>query len=386
MDFTLTEDQKMLVDTVSSFTKKESPVERIRKIRSSEIGWSRDVWRRMGELGWLGVALPETVGGLGGSFADAGLIIEKLGTTLVPEPYIPSIIVAGLTLCAFGTEEQKQKYLPPMIAGQTSLALAHTEKDGRYDVAHLATRAEKSGGDFQLSGKKEWVLNGQAADSLLISARTSGAPRDRHGVSLFAIDRNAPGVKVTPVDCMDSHKAAFVELDGVKVGADAIVGGPEWEGKAAPMLELAQDYGAAAVCAEGSGIVQATLAMTREYLCQREQFGVKIGSFQALQHRLADVFVQVELCKSTAMLAMIRVESKDEVERKRAVSTAKKQLSRGGFFVTRQGIQLHGGIGVTDEHNVGLYFKRMQVIAALYGDEEHHVERFATLPSFTAGV
>jgi alkylation response protein AidB-like acyl-CoA dehydrogenase len=386
MDFTLTEDQKMLVDTVTSFTKKDSPVERVRKIRSSELGWDRAVWRKMGELGWLGVALPEASGGLGGSFADAGLIIEKLGTTLVPEPYVPSVIVAGLTLSRHGTGEQKQKYLPPMIAGETSLALASTEKDSRYDVAHVATRAEKSGGDFKLSGKKEWVLNGQAADQLLVSARTSGGVRDRKGVSLFVVERGAPGVKITTVDCMDSHKAAFVELDGVKVGKDALVGGPEGEGNAAPMLELAHDCGAAAACAEGSGIVQSTLAMTRDYLCQREQFGVKIGSFQALQHRLADVFVQVELCKSTAMLAMIRVESTDEVERMRSVSAAKKQLSKGGFFVTRQGIQLHGGIGVTDEHNVGLYFKRMQVIAALYGDEEHHVERFATLPSFTAGI
>jgi alkylation response protein AidB-like acyl-CoA dehydrogenase len=386
MDFTLTEDQKILVDTVSSFTKKESPVERVRKIRTNEGGWDKDVWRRMGELGWLGVAMPEDVGGLAGSFADAALIVERLGTTLVPEPYVPSVFVAGLPLAKHGTAEQKEKYLSPMIAGQTSLALAQAEKDSRYDVTHVATRAEKSGADFRLYGKKEWVLNGHAADQILVSARSAGGPRDREGVTLFIVERNAPGLKIKTVNCMDSHKAAFVELDGVKVGKDAIVGGPEQEGRAAPVLELAQDYGAAGVCAEGSGIVQATLAMTREYLCQREQFGVKIGSFQALQHRLADVFVQVELCRSTAMLAMIRVEDADAVERQRAVSTAKKQLSTGGFFVTRQGIQLHGGIGVTDEHNVGLYFKRMQIIAALYGDEEHHVQRFSSLPSFTAGV
>jgi alkylation response protein AidB-like acyl-CoA dehydrogenase len=386
MDFTLTEDQKNLCDTVANFAKKESPVERVRKIRTNEIGWDKDVWRRMGELGWLGVAIPEAAGGLGGSFADAALIVEKLGATLVPEPYVPSVLVAGLTLARHGTDEQKATCLSAMIAGQTSLAVAQTEKDGRFDVAHVATRADKSGGDYKLSGKKEWVLNGQAADQLLVSARTAGGLRDREGVTLFVVDRNAPGVTIKTVDCMDSHKAAFVELNGVKVSKDAIVGGPEQEGRATPVLELAQDFGAAGVCAEGSGIVQATLAMTREYLCQREQFGVKIGSFQALQHRLADVFVQVELCKSTAILAMIRVEDPDSVQRQRAVSAAKKQLAKGGFFVTRQGIQLHGGIGVTDEHNVGLYFKRMQIIAALYGDEEHHVQRFASLPSFTAGV
>jgi alkylation response protein AidB-like acyl-CoA dehydrogenase len=386
MDFTLTDDQKMLAETVSSFAKKESPVERVRKIRTSETGWDKKIWRQMGELGWLGMPLPESAGGIGGSFLDAGLIVERMGVTLVPEPYVPSVLVAGLTLSRHGTEEQRQKYLPSMIEGKTSLALAYVEKNSRYDVTHVETRAEESGGDFKLSGKKEWVLNGQAADHILVSARTSGAARDREGVTLFVVDRNAPGVKIRTVGCMDSHKAAFVELDGVKVGKDAIVGGAEGRDRAAGFLERAQDYGAAASCAEGSGIVQATLAMTREYLCQREQFGVKIGSFQALQHRMADMFVQVELCKGTAILAMIRVDSEDEVERKRAVSTAKKQLSNGGFFVTRQSIQLFGGIGVTDEHDVGLFFKRMQILAALYGDEEHHVERFSRLPSFTAGV
>jgi alkylation response protein AidB-like acyl-CoA dehydrogenase len=383
MDFTLTDDQRMLVDTVSSFTKKESPIERVRKIRESPIGWDKAVWRQMGELGWLGVPFAEKLGGIGGGFVDVGLIVERLGTTLVPEPYVPSVVVAGLALARHGSDAQKEKYLPPMIEGKTSLALANAEKDSRYDVADVSTRAEKSGGDYKLSGKKEWVLNGQAADHLLVSARTSGGQRDRDGVSLFLVDRGAPGVKITTVNCMDSHKAAFVELSGVKLGKESLVGD---EGKAADILDRAQDYGAAAVCAEGSGIVQATLAMTREYLCQREQFGAKIGSFQALQHRLADVFVQVELCKGTAILAMIRADSDDEVERRRSISAAKRQLVKGGFFATRQGIQLHGGIGVTDEHNIGLYFKRMQIIAALYGDEEHHVQRFASLPSFTVGV
>jgi alkylation response protein AidB-like acyl-CoA dehydrogenase len=383
MDFTLNDDQKMLVSTVASFTKKESPVERVRKIRESDVGWDKKIWAKMGELGWLGVPFPESVGGTAGSFLDAGLVIEQLGTTLVPEPYVPSVIVAGLTLSHYGTEEQQQKYLPPMIEGKTSLALAYVEKNSRYDVSHVETRAEKSGGDYKLNGKKEWVLNGQAADHLLVSARTSGGPRDVDGVSLFVVDRGAPGLKIKTLNCMDSHKAATIELEGVKIGKDALIGA---EGKAAAILDRAQDYGAAAATCEGSGINQATLSMTRDYLAEREQFGVKIGTFQALQHRLVDMFVQVELCKGMAILAMIRADSDDDVERKRAVSAAKKQLAKGGFFVTRQGIQLHGGIGVTDEHNVGLYFKRMQILCTLYGDEDHHVDRFMTLPSFTANV
>lgn len=383
MDFQLTDDQRMLVDTVKNFTKKDSHVERVRQIRENPVGWDKAVWQKMGELGWLGVPFAESVGGIGGSFLDAGLIVEQLGTTLVPEPYIPSVIVAGLTVSHYGTDEQQQKLLPSMIEGKTSLALAYVEKSSRYDVSRVETRAEKSGGDYVLSGKKEWVLNGQAADHILVSARTSGGAAEAKGVSLFVVPRNANGLKITTVDCMDSHKAAMIELSGVKVGKDALIG---QEGAAAPVLERAQDYGAAASCCEGSGINQATLSMTRDYLCEREQFGVKIGTFQALQHRLVDMFVQVELCKGTAILAMLRADSADEVERKRAVSAAKKQLSTGGFFVTRQGIQLHGGIGVTDEHNVGLYFKRMQALCALYGDEAHHVDRFGALASFTANV
>ena len=383
MDFQLTEDQRMLVDTVKSFTKKDSPVERVREIRENPNGWDKAKWRQMGELGWLGVPFPESVGGIGAKFLDAGLVIEQLGMTLVPEPYVPSVVVAGMTLSKYGSAGQQEKLLSPMIEGKTSLALAYVEKSSRYDVSRVETRAEKSGGDYVLSGKKEWVVNGQAADQLLVSARTSGGTADAGGVSLFVVDRGAPGVKITTVACMDSHKAAFVELNGVKVGKDALIGD---EGGATPMLERAQDLGAAASCCEGSGINQATLAMTREYLCEREQFGVKIGTFQALQHRLVDMFVQVELCKSMAILAMIRADGDDEVERKRAVSAAKKQLSKGGFFVTRQGIQLHGGIGVTDEHNIGLYFKRMQALCALYGDEDHHVDRYGELPSFRANV
>ncbi len=383
MDFTLTDDQKMLVDTVKNFTKKDSPVERVRQIRENPNGWDKKVWQQMGELGWLGVPFAESLGGIGGTFVDAGLIVEQLGTTLVPEPYVPSVMVAGLTLARSGSEEQQQKYLPSMIEGKTSLALAYVATNSRYEASHVETRAEKNGSDYKLSGKKVWVLNGQAADHILVSARTSGGARDANGVSLFIVDRNAPGLSVKSVNCMDSHKAAVIALDGVKVGKDALVGP---EGGAGPIVERAQDFGAAATCCEGSGINSAVLQMTRDYLCEREQFGVKIGTFQALQHRLVDMFVEVQLSKSTAILAMIRVDSEDEAERKRAVSTSKRQLSKGGAFVTRQGIQLHGGIGVTDEHNVGLYFKRMQILNALYGDEEHHIDRFSSLPSFTSGI
>ncbi len=383
MDFELSDDQKMLVDTVQSFCKKESPTERLRKMRENPIGWEKKIWQQMGELGWLGVAFPEDVGGLGGSFVDAGLIIEQLGTTLVPEPFIPSVALAGSILQAGGTVAQKEQFLTPMLEGSESLAVAYLEAQSRHTVTDVQTRAEKTGNGYKLTGKKRWVLNGQGADHIVVSARTGGETRDTDGVSLFVIDPGMKGVSVNTVTCMDSHKAAMVEFDGVEVGEDRLVG---QEGQARSLLELSLDYGATAACAEGAGIMQAVLSMTRNYLTEREQFGAKIGTFQALQHRCVDMFVETELGKSTATMAMIKIAAKDANERKRAVSAAKSQLGTGGGFVTRQGVQLHGGIGVTDEHDVGLYFKRMHILSALFGDEEFHVARFASLPSFEEHV
>ncbi len=382
MDFDLSDDQKMLVDTVQSFVKKDSPVERFRKLRDTELGWDKEVWKQMGELGWLGVMFPESVGGLGMSFVETGLILEQLGTTLVPEPIIP-FIVAGSVLLHAGNDGQQEQFLAPAVAGEQCLALATTEEQSRHNVCDVKTQAKKNGGDYQLSGNKRWVLDGHAADHIIVSARTSGGDRDRDGVSLFVVDPGMPGLEIQRVECMDGHKAALVNLDGVIVGKDRLLGD---EGKAAAILEHAMDYGAAAACCEGSGNMQTVLMMTRNYLTERKQFGVAIGSFQALQHRAVDMFVETELAKSTAIMAMLKIEDPSTDERKRAISAAKIQLWEGGGFVTRQGIQLHGGIGVTDEHDVGLYFKRMHILNSLFGDERFHTTRFASLPSFVEHV
>ncbi len=383
MNFDLTDDQKLLVQSVQAFAKKDSPVERLRRMRKESIGWEKAVWQKMGELGWLGVLYPERVGGLGASFVEAGLILEQLGATLVPEPYLASAIVAGRVLLRSGNEAQQAEWLAPMITGAESLALGWAEDQSRYDVGDLTTRAEKKGAGWVLRGKKRFVLNGHAADHLIVSARSSGAQRDRDGISLYVVDPGTRGLSITPIDCMDSHKAAFVTLDGVEVGTERLLGA---EGSARASLEHALDDGAAAACCEASGILQAVLTMTRNYLCEREQFGVKIGTFQALQHRCTDLFVETELAKGTAILAMIKADDPDPLERQRAISAAKAHVSIGGGFVGRQSIQLHGGIGVTDEHDVSLYFKRLTVLASTFGDEQFHTTRFASLPSFTAKV
>ncbi len=371
MQFDLSDDQRLLVDTVTSFVKKESPVERFRRLRDEDsIGWSREVMKKMGDLGWLAIPFREELGGLGGSFVDVALILEQLGAALVPEPYLASIVLGGMALAHAGNAEQHGRYLAPAIEGSKTLALAYAEEDGRYDLARVSTRAEKSAKGYRLSGKKRWVLNGHAADAIVVAARVGGEVADREGIGLFVVDRDA--VKIDVVRTMDGHRAAMVTLDGVEVGADQRLGD-----EGLPVLERVVDGGAAAACAEGLGLMNASLRITRDYISQREQFGLKIGSFQALQHRAVDMFVETELARGTTILAAVRVEDPDPRERQRGVSIAKVHLASGGRFVAQQSVQLHGGIGITDEADIGLYFKRMHVLNALFGDEDHHLARVA---------
>lgn len=379
MDFQLTEDQKMIKKTARDFVKKELPIERMRKMRESELGYDKAVWQQMGELGWLGIALPESVGGFGGGFVDASLIIEQFGATLVSEPYVASTVLAGQTLLSAGSEAQHERWLSPMVAGETSLALAYAEAESRFDVGCIGTRAVKAGDGYALKGAKIWVDNGHAADQIIVSARTSGAAGDVSGLSLFVVEPADAGFSRKTVKTMDGRRAGMLTFD-CKLPADRLLGE---EGAAGPLLELAMDLGAAAACSEGYGVMKTSLAMTIEYLKTREQFGTKIGTFQALQHRAVDMFIETELAHSMAIMSAIKVAETDVAERQRAISASKAQLSVSGKQVTQQAIQLHGGIGVTEEHDIGLYFKRMQVLASLFGDEQHHVERYASLPSFT---
>jgi alkylation response protein AidB-like acyl-CoA dehydrogenase len=400
MNFDLTPDQRLLLETVASFVRKESPVSRARKLRDDALGFERKTWKQMGDLGWLGVLYPESAGGFGGSFVDAAIVLEHLGTQLVPEPYLASVILGGMALCLAGSEEQQGRFLAPAIAGDASLALAYAERGGRYDTAWCEARAERAADGYRLHGQKVFVLNGHAAEHIVVVARTGGEAGDREGISLFVVD--GPGadgalatraadtggaaggaVRARGIQLLDGRRGAVVTLDGAAVGRDRLLGD---EGGALPVLERLMDLGAAAACAEGVGIIRSVLDMTLDYLRTREQFGAKIGSFQALQHRAVDMFIESELAKSTSIMASIKVGDADAVERMTAISAAKAQLAQSGRLVTQQGIQLHGGIGITDEHDIGLYFKRMQVLLSLFGDEDHHVARFARLPTFLGGL
>ena len=370
MDFELSADQKLLLDTVASFVKRESPVSRLRSLRADPLGWQRPTWKQMGDLGWLAIALPEEAGGLGGSFVDASLVLEQLGTTLVPEPYVPTLL-AAIAIGRRGDDAQRERFLAPALAGDTSLAFAWAEQGSRFSADDPKVVATANGDGFSLSGTKVFVDNGHAADHLVVTAR------DGAHVSLFVVDPKAPGVTVEAFPTIDGHRAARIRCDAVKLTKDARLG----EGDASALVTELLDLGAAAACAEAVGIMRTVLAMTCDYLRTREQFGVKIGSFQALAHRAVDMFVETELSRGVTMIASMKVASEPS-DRMAAVSAAKAQVFESGRFVTQQAIQLHGGIGVTDEHDIGLYFKRMHVLLTAYGDEEHHVSRFASLPTF----
>ena len=381
MDFEPTKQQQMIVDSVAQFVRVESNVDRFREMRDSERGWDPNIWKRIADYGWLAVAFPESVGGIDGDFVDMALILEQLGRGLVPEPYIPSVVLAGSLLQRLGNPSQIKAVLQPMMEGDTSLALAYAERQSRYELADCRTRAARTGAGWTLDGEKVWVLNGHAADHLLVVARSSGEQLDTAGLAIFIVAAEAPGLTRTPVKTMDGQRAAFLTLEGVTVGADALLGE---EGAAFEALEWAMDRAAAAACAEGQGYLQEMFQRTIEYLKQREQFGAKIGSFQALQHRAAEMLAETELCRGMMLLAALKVDSEDAEERRSDVSAAKAHLTSAGWFVQENAIQLHGGIGVTDEQDVGLYFKRLRVLQGLFGDADHHVDRFQAQGRFDA--
>jgi alkylation response protein AidB-like acyl-CoA dehydrogenase len=379
MNFDLTPEQKLLESTAASFVKKESPVTRLRTLREDSIGWSKDAWRKMAELGWLGLPFPESVGGFDGSFVDIAIVLEQIGTTLVPEPFTASVLCAGIAISRAGNADQQDRLLTPLINGETSLAFAHAERGNRFDATWVETTAARDGDDYVLRGDKVFVVNGHAADVILVSARTGGNVDEAKGISLFAIPRNAEGLSITTVKTLDSQKAAMISLQGVRVSAGDRIGA---EGEAAAVIDEVLDIGAAAACAEGLGVMRTALGMTVEYMKTREQFGVKIGTFQALQHRAVDMFMRTELARSMSILANLSIFHADPAERRSAVSAAKVELALCGRFVTQQAIQLHGGIGITDEHDIGLYFKRMYALNTLFGDEEYHLARYAAAPTF----
>lgn len=372
MDFELDGDQTLLARSVADFVAKESPVARARRLRDDPIGWEPATFRQMGELGFLGVAFPAEVGGFGGSMIEAAIVLERFGATLVPEPYVASVLLAGSVVLEAGDAAQREELLVPMLEGRSSLALAYAEEGARHGLRPRRLVARRDGADYVLSGEKRWVLNGHAADALVVTAWLGGE------TALFVVDREAPGVALRSVRTIDGRRAAMLRLENARVPSSRRLA----LGDAEATLERALDLAATGAVAEGLGGARTMLAATVEHLRTRQQFGRLLGSFQALQHRAAQMYIETELLASSSTQAMVRATDPDPDVRRRAVSAAKAQLAESGTFVARQTLQLHGGIGMTDEHDVGLFFKRQLALEALFGDAEHHLARFASLPSF----
>jgi alkylation response protein AidB-like acyl-CoA dehydrogenase len=379
MNFDFSEEQSQLREALVRLLDRTYEFDRRKPIIASAAGWSRELWRQLAELGALSIALPEQHGGAGGTAVDTLVVMEALGRRLVVEPYVPAIVLGAGLVARAGSDAQRARLLPRVGAGEHLLALAHDEPDSRYELARVATRARPeggAGGGFVLDGKKTVVLGGGAADTLIVSARTAGEPGDPDGVSLFLVDAAAPGVSRLGYQTQDNHRAADVTLASVRVGADALLGPA---GGGAALVEHAIEHGIAAVCGEALGVMAMLVELTGSYVKTRKQFGVPIGSFQALQHRLADMLMRVESARSMTYLLATTVDSADAAVRRRTAAAAKAMVSQAGRFVGQGAIQLHGGIGVTDEAPVSHYFKRMTVITMTFGDADHHVARFSDL-------
>ena len=376
MDFEYSDDQSLLKDSVDRFIQNNYGFEQRRKLVATDEGYSDKNWSQFAELGWLGMPFPEPYGGFGGTPVETMIVMEAFGTGLVAEPYLPTVVLGGGAILHGGSEEQKQAILPAVAEGKLKLALAFAERQSRYNLADVETSAKKDGGSYVLNGMKGVVFGAPSADKIIVVARTSGQSRDADGISLFLVDKDAQGLRVRGYPTADGLRAGEVYLDNVKVGADALVGE---EGKGLPLLEKVIDHGIAAISAEAVGAMKALNDMTLEYLKTREQFGQPIGRFQVLQHRMVDMFIAHEEAKSMAMMAAMRVDEADETERKKAMSAAKVQIGKSARYVGQQGIQLHGGIGMTDEYAAGHYFKRLTMIDRSFGDTDFHLKRFADL-------
>jgi len=380
MDFDFTEEQRLLDETVRRLVKDEYDLAKRKAYIAEPEGFSRKLWQRYADLGLLGLPFAEAEGGFGGSAVETMIVMESFGRGLVVEPYLASVVLGGGFVTLAGSAAQKKAILPALAGGKLLLAFAHGERQSRYTLSDVETTAKKDGGSYLLNGKKGVTLHGDSADRLIVSARSGGASRERKGLSLFLVDAKTKGVSRRGYPTVDGLRAAEITLDQVRVEGDALLGPL---GEAYPVIEHAIDRALAALAAEAVGIMETLNATTLEYLKTRKQFGVPIGSFQALQHRMADMVVEYEQARSMATLAALSADLADAHERRRVISAAKVQIGKSGRFVGQQAIQLHGGIGMTDEYSAGHYFKRLTMIDQTFGDADHHLDRFAevSLPS-----
>lgn len=376
MDFNFTPEQQQFKDALRRFIDKDYTFEQRNKIVHSEAGASEQAWGTLVELGMTALPVPEEQGGFNGSAVDMMVVMQELGRGLVVEPYFATVFGAQFLKLAGGREA----LLEQVATGELKLAAALGEKQARYELFDIATTAQADGDAYVLNGTKAVVIHGGQADKLIVSARTGGQQRDTDGISLFLVDANASGLTRREYRTIDCQRAADVVLDKVRVPASALLGkaGAGWE-----ILDAATDYGVTLLCAEAVGAMDALNAATLEYLKTRQQFGVPIGKFQVLQHRMAEMFMQTEQARSMATLAAVKVSSDDVTERRRTVSAAKARVGQALKYVGQQAVQLHGGMGVTNELPSAHHFKRLSMIEVTLGDTDYHLARFAAQPGFS---
>ena len=382
MSLVLSEDQQLLKDSAKGFCQQNAPITQLRKLRDSKNadGFDRATWQQMLELGWAGMAIPEAFGGFEFGYGGLGVVLEETGRNLVSSPLLATVLIGAALINELGSEEHKQSLLPKIVGGDLLLALALDEKP-QHAPTHIATTATQTAGGFTLNGKKVFVLDGHVADQLLVVARTGGAVESAAGISVLIVDVKAAGVSITRTSMVDSRNAATVIFNNVELPANALLGelGNGFAG-----LDRVLDIARIGLSAEMLGSIQAAFDLTLEYLKQREQFGVLIGSFQGLQHRAATMYSEIELCKSLVRAALSALDdpTASSADIAKLASATKAKLAEVFFLVSNEGIQMHGGIGMTDEFDIGFFIKRARVAQQFLGDAGFHRDRYATLNQF----
>ena len=373
-----TDEQAMLLDTARPFLAEQAPVGHLRKLRDAkdETGFAQGLWRQFAEMGFTGMLVDEADGGLGLGAVEAGIVLEEVGRNLTPSPFLATS-VGAVTALNGGSAAQRAAWLPRIAAGDAVAALA-IDEGPHHRPARTALRAERAGNGFKLTGTKSFVQHGHVADLLIVAARSGGAPGEEEGITLFAVERGADGLQATPERLADSSLASRIAFDGVTVDADAVIGevGTGWA-TLSRTLDMVRTGAASELLGVGAGAME----MTVGYLRQRKQFGVAIGSFQALQHRAAHLYAELEVARAATLKAQQLLDANDEGA-ERAVMVAKAMAGLAAELAVQEGVQMHGGIGMTDEYDIGLYMKRHRVLAELYGDADFHADRLARLAGY----
>ena len=374
MDFDLSEEQRLLKESLDRLIGDRYAFEQRKSYGQSAEGWSRELWAQYAELGLLGLPFAEHYGGSAGGPVETMIAMDAFGRALVLEPFLATVVLGGGFLRHGGSAQQCADLIPRIADGSLTLAFAHTERHSRYDLSDIETRAMRDGAAWVLDGEKGVALHGDTADKLIVTARVGGGRRDRDGIGVFIVDTNAEGVSRRGYPTQDGLRAAEISLAHVRVGPEEVLGEP---GAALPLIERVVDEGMAALCAEAVGAMAAMHELTVDYLKTRRQFGREIGTFQILQHRAVDMLIALEQARSMAMFATMMAAEENAAERRNALSAAKVQIGRSGKFVGQQAIQLHGGIGMTMEYKVGHYFKRVTMIDTMFGDADYHLRELA---------